>query len=130
LKRGQVVAFRPSFALHRFPTPIFTYPRSCRKNLIHCGLEVEGIFGVEGPGGWLHELDWDDASVREQVLGLARDTESDSHLLSKAPIFSAWLASRRDQNATADEHRPNLRFGAQASFANAGAGESGFVVLF
>jgi len=65
-----------------FPDAYFHLPEELEQELAAAGLDVEGVFGVEGPGGWLNDLEWNEPGVKESLLGIARDAETDPHLIS------------------------------------------------
>jgi SAM-dependent methyltransferase len=67
-----------------FPDAYFHLPGELEGELRAAGLDVLGVFGIEGPG-WLHaDLDeaWDDPAVRERLLWAARLCERDPALLA------------------------------------------------
>jgi SAM-dependent methyltransferase len=69
-----------------FPDAYFHRPEELEEELAEGGMQVEGVFGVEGPGWLLPGLDelWDDATVREALLRAAALAEGN-------PVFSAHL---------------------------------------
>ena len=68
-----------------FPDAYFHLPEELEEELAAAGLQIEGVFGVEGPGAWLNGLDWNDLGVRDRLLAVARDAEADSHLIAVSP---------------------------------------------
>ena len=67
-----------------FPDAYFHLPHELEDELRTSGLDVEGVFGIEGPG-WLHpglEEAWGDPVVRERLLWAARLCERDAALLT------------------------------------------------
>jgi len=86
---------------HRNPTgkpeyfmdTFFHYPDELQGEIAEAGFEIDGVFGVEGPGWLAHDFDawWDDPERRERLLHLARRLESEpalsglsAHLLAAA----------------------------------------------
>jgi ubiquinone/menaquinone biosynthesis C-methylase UbiE len=66
-----------------FTTAFFHHPDELTDEITAAGLETEGIFGVEGPGGFLLDFDqrWNDPSRREQLMYAARMVEQEPTLL-------------------------------------------------
>ncbi len=86
---------------HRNPTgkpeyfmdAFFHHPGELRGEIGEAGFEVDGVFGIEGPGWLAHDFDawWADPERRERLLHLARRLESEpalsglsAHLLAAA----------------------------------------------
>jgi SAM-dependent methyltransferase len=75
---------------HRNPTgkpeyfmdTFFHHPDELRGEIAEAGFEVNGVFGVEGPGWLANDFDawWDDPERRERLLRLARRLESEPAL--------------------------------------------------
>jgi SAM-dependent methyltransferase len=67
-----------------FPDAYFHLPSELAGELASGGLRVEGVFGVEGPGWLLADLDasWQDPSTRERLLWAATTLESERHAVS------------------------------------------------
>jgi SAM-dependent methyltransferase len=65
-----------------FPDAYFHLPAELEDELAAAGVEVNGVYGVEGPAGWLSELHWEDEALRERALALARAAEADPHLVA------------------------------------------------
>jgi 2-polyprenyl-3-methyl-5-hydroxy-6-metoxy-1,4-benzoquinol methylase len=73
-----------------FTTAYFHRPEELREEVVEAGLELEAVFGVEGPG-WLRAEQLDDELVRDDVLRVARAVEQEwtvigtsAHLLAVA----------------------------------------------
>jgi ubiquinone/menaquinone biosynthesis C-methylase UbiE len=62
-----------------FPDAYFHLPEELRAEVEEAGLEVIGVYGIEGPGWLLDDLG---ALPRERLLALARDAEASPHLLA------------------------------------------------
>jgi len=87
---------------HRNPTGRFEYfmdtffhhPDELRGEIAAAGFEVDGVFGIEGPGWLAHDFDdwWNDAERRERLLQLARRLETEPAL---AGISAHLLAAAR-----------------------------------
>jgi SAM-dependent methyltransferase len=58
-----------------FTTSYFHRPEELAAEVVEGGLELEGLFGVEGPG-WLL-VDRQDAATRENILRVAREVEQE-----------------------------------------------------
>jgi SAM-dependent methyltransferase len=67
-----------------FPDAYFHLPGELESELEAAGLDVEGVFGIEGPGWLLADLDtqWEEETVRERLVWAARTFESDPHALA------------------------------------------------
>jgi 2-polyprenyl-3-methyl-5-hydroxy-6-metoxy-1,4-benzoquinol methylase len=84
--------------LDYFTTAFFHRPDELRREVAEAGFHVEGLYGIEGPGGILSDLNdrWDDPIRRETILQVARALESEhsvigcsAHLLAvgrKVPV--------------------------------------------
>ena len=79
--------------LDYFTTAFFHHPDELHREIVQAGFHVEGLYGVEGPGGTLSDLDdrWNDPIRREAILQVARALESEpsvigcsAHLLAVA----------------------------------------------
>ena len=80
----------PDGRVEWFTTSFFHHPDELRDEVVAAGLELEGVYGVEGPG-WLLPERWDDPPGRENVLFAAREIEEEpalsglsAHLLAVA----------------------------------------------
>jgi SAM-dependent methyltransferase len=73
----------PTNRLDYFTTAYFHRPDDLRREVIDAGFEVEGLYGVEGPGWILPDLDerWNDRERREMLLQVARVLESEPSVL-------------------------------------------------
>jgi ubiquinone/menaquinone biosynthesis C-methylase UbiE len=76
-----------------FPDAYFHRPEELEEELSAADLQIEGVFGVEGPGWLLADIDtlWNDPAVRDGLLWAARAVERDAqgrtlsaHLLAVA----------------------------------------------
>ncbi len=59
-----------------FTSAFFHGPEELQKEFVEAGLDLVGVFGVEGPG-WLRPELWNDPANREALLSAARMIESD-----------------------------------------------------
>jgi ubiquinone/menaquinone biosynthesis C-methylase UbiE len=76
---------------HRNPTgnpeyfmdTFFHHPDELRDEIATVGFGICGVYGVEGPSWLLQDFDtwWDDPELRERLLQIARDVETDSALI-------------------------------------------------
>jgi SAM-dependent methyltransferase len=68
----------PTNRLDYFTTAYFHRPEDLRREVTDAGFEVEGLYGIEGPGWILPDLEerWNDPERREMVLRVARALES------------------------------------------------------
>jgi ubiquinone/menaquinone biosynthesis C-methylase UbiE len=66
-----------------FTTAYFHRPEELRAELTEAGLDVEGLYGVEGPGWILADVDdrWTDPARRATVLHVARLLEAEPSVL-------------------------------------------------
>ena len=73
----------PTQRLDYFTTAYFHQPDDLRREVADAGFDVEGLYGVEGPGWILPDLveRWDDPQRREIVLQVARLFESEASVL-------------------------------------------------
>jgi SAM-dependent methyltransferase len=74
-----------------FPDAYFHLPDELTGELAEGGLDVHGLYGVEGPGWLLADLEerWSDPLVRERLLGAARAAEADRQLSVVSPHLLA-----------------------------------------
>ena len=63
-----------------FTTAYFHRPEEIPGEVAEAGLQLEGIFGVEGPG-WLIWERWDDPDHRESILIAARTLEAEPSMM-------------------------------------------------
>jgi len=70
-----------------FTTAFFHRPDELEDEAHEAGLQVLGLFGVEGIAGWLPQLDafWATAKGEETILDAARTTESEPSLRGLSP---------------------------------------------
>jgi ubiquinone/menaquinone biosynthesis C-methylase UbiE len=73
----------PTDRLDYFTTAYFHRPDELRRELIGAGFEIEGLYGVEGPGWILPDLSerWDDPERREVLLKVARAFEAEPSVI-------------------------------------------------
>jgi hypothetical protein len=74
--RNPDVAGRPWW----FTTAFFHHPDELAAEVVEAGLTLEGVFGIEGPGGLLTSP-WDDPAQRPIVVEAARLVEREPSLL-------------------------------------------------
>lgn len=73
----------PTNRLDYFTTAYFHRPEDLRREVVDAGFEVEGFYGVEGPGWILPDLveRWKDPERREIILQVARLLESEPSVI-------------------------------------------------
>jgi hypothetical protein len=73
----------PTDRLDFFTTAYFHRPDELRSEVAGAGFEIEGLYGIEGPGWILPDLGdrWEDVARREIVLRVARALESEPAVL-------------------------------------------------
>lgn len=69
--------------LDYFTTAFFHRPDELRREVAEAGFHIEGLYGVEGPGGTLSDLNdrWSDPVRRETILQVARALESERSVI-------------------------------------------------
>jgi SAM-dependent methyltransferase len=67
-----------------FTTAYMHHPDELRDEVVESGFTLDALFGVEGPG-WPLKADWDDPSMRAQMLYAARAVEREPTLLGMSP---------------------------------------------
>lgn len=74
-----------------FTTAYFHHPDGLRNEVREAGFEVDALLAVEGPAGWLGDLNsWlDDRERREALLAAIRRVESEPSLLGASPHLLA-----------------------------------------
>ena len=74
-----------------FPDAWFHLPEELRSELAEAGLDVRGVFGLEGPGWLANDLEarLDDPTARARLLELAERFESDPNVLALSPHLLA-----------------------------------------
>jgi SAM-dependent methyltransferase len=79
----------PTGRLDYFTTAYFHRPEELRSEVVGAGFEIEGLYGVEGPGWILPDLveRWNDPERREIIIQVARALEAEPSVLG----FSAHL---------------------------------------
>jgi hypothetical protein len=73
----------PTDRLDYFTTAYFHRPEDLRREVMEAGFDVEGLYGVEGPGWILSDLvdRWSDPERRNLLVHVARILESEASLL-------------------------------------------------
>jgi ubiquinone/menaquinone biosynthesis C-methylase UbiE len=73
----------PSGQLDYFTTAYFHRPEDLRREVADAGFEVEGLYGVEGPGWLLPDFieRWNDPQRRQILLQVARALESEPSVI-------------------------------------------------
>ena len=64
------------------------HPHDLSGEIAEAGFSDVKLFGVEGPG-WARNADWNDESLREQLLYAARAIEREPTLLGLSPHVMA-----------------------------------------
>lgn len=79
-----------------FTTAYFHHPDELEDEIRRAGLEIRSLVAVEGPAGWLGDLDWwlDDDARRDALLTTIERVESERSLLGASPHLLA-LAHRQ-----------------------------------
>jgi len=74
-----------------FTTAYFHHPCELAKEVDQSGFDMDAILAVEGPAGWLGNLEWwlAEDSRRNALLAAIRRVESDSSLLGASPHLLA-----------------------------------------
>ncbi len=88
----------PTGRLDYFTTAYFHTPEELEMEVLAADLEVVGIFGVEGPGWLLHDLDerWADDARRETLLKIVRALETEPSVAGvSAHLLAVARAKRR-----------------------------------
>jgi hypothetical protein len=73
----------PTDQLDYFTTAYFHRPEDLRREVTDAGLNVESLYGIEGPGWILPDLPdrWNDPARRDIVIRVARMLESEPAML-------------------------------------------------
>jgi SAM-dependent methyltransferase len=76
----------PTDRLGYFTTAYFHHPDELRREVADAGFEIEGCYGVEGPGWLLGDFAdrWNDAERREVILQVARKLESEPTVIGSS----------------------------------------------
>jgi ubiquinone/menaquinone biosynthesis C-methylase UbiE len=76
----------PTDKLDYFTTAYFHRPEDLRKEVVDAGLDVESLYGIEGPGWMLPDLAdrWNDPERRDIVIQVARMLESEPSMLGSS----------------------------------------------
>ena len=92
----------PTGELDYFTTAYFHRPEDLRREVSGAGLDVEGLYGIEGPGWMLPDVPdrWKDPSRRDIVVQAARLLESEPSMLGcSAHLLVVARKSTRDNSA-------------------------------
>jgi len=75
----------------QFPEAYYHLPSEFTDELTEAGLDVQGIYGIEGPGWLLNDIEttWLEADARERILWAARALETDPNLIAVSDHFLA-----------------------------------------
>jgi ubiquinone/menaquinone biosynthesis C-methylase UbiE len=75
----------------QFTTAYFHRPEELRAEVADAGFHVEALYGIEGPGGYEADdyPEWADAAFRDDILAMARATETEPSLLGFGPHLLA-----------------------------------------
>ena len=73
----------PTGHLDYFTTSYLHRPEDLRDEASSAGFEVEGLYGIEGPGWMLTDFDerWNDPERRDMILDVARKLETQPSML-------------------------------------------------
>jgi ubiquinone/menaquinone biosynthesis C-methylase UbiE len=73
----------PTGQVSYFTTAYFHRPDDLRREVAAAGLDVEGLYGIEGPGWLLSDFDdrWRDPARREVLLQVARSLETEPSVI-------------------------------------------------
>jgi SAM-dependent methyltransferase len=76
----------PTGQLDYFTTAYFHRPEDLRNEVVDAGLDVEALYGIEGPGWILPDLSdrWNDPERRDIVIQVARMLESEPSMLGSS----------------------------------------------
>jgi SAM-dependent methyltransferase len=80
---GDGIHLNKTARLDYFTTAFFHAPEELRREVAEAGFQIEGLYGIEGPGGILSNLDerWNDPVRREMILQVARALESERSVI-------------------------------------------------
>jgi SAM-dependent methyltransferase len=80
---GSGVHLNQTTRLDYFTTAFFHRPEELYRDVAEAGFQVEGLYGIEGLGGNLSDLDerWKDSVRREMILRVARALESEPSVI-------------------------------------------------
>jgi ubiquinone/menaquinone biosynthesis C-methylase UbiE len=90
----------PTDRLDYFTTAYFHRPEDLRQEVIDAGFDVEGLYGIEGPGWILPDLEerWTNQERREMLLQVARSLESEPSVIGcSAHLMVIGRKPGRDQ---------------------------------
>jgi SAM-dependent methyltransferase len=90
--------------LDYFTTAYFHRPEDLRREVNNAGLDVEGLYGIEGPGWILPDLPdrWNDPERRDVVIQVARMLESEPAMLGcSAHLMIVARKSKADYSSAA-----------------------------
>jgi ubiquinone/menaquinone biosynthesis C-methylase UbiE len=76
----------PTGRFDYFTTAYFHRPEELRDEVLEAGFDVEGLYGIEGPGWILPDFEqrWNDQERRETLLRVARRIESDPAMIGSS----------------------------------------------
>jgi hypothetical protein len=74
-----------------FTNTFFHHPDELREEVAAAGFQISGVYGVEGPGWVADDFDtwWNDASLQECLLEIARHVETESALIGMSAHIMA-----------------------------------------
>jgi SAM-dependent methyltransferase len=94
----------PTNQLDYFTTAYFHRPEDLRREVMDAGLDVDGLYGIEGPGWILPDLPdrWKDRERRDLVIQVARMIESEPAMLGcSAHLMAVGRKSKADYSTAA-----------------------------
>ena len=88
----------PTRRLEYFTTAYFHRPEELRDELAGAGFDVDGVFGIEGPGWMLPDFDerWQDEGRRSILVEVARKLESEPAVIGCSAHLMAVGRKRDD----------------------------------
>jgi SAM-dependent methyltransferase len=80
---GDGIHLNKTARLDYFTTAFFHTPEELHREVAEAGFQIEGLYGLEGPGGLLSDLDerWKEPVRREMILQVARALESERSVI-------------------------------------------------
>ena len=81
-----------------FTTAFLHRPEELESEIEAVGFDVEGLFGIQGPGWLLQNLEeqWDNPNYRERLLNIARSLESESSVIGVSAHVMAIARKTKD----------------------------------
>ena len=81
-----------------FTTAFLHRPEELEPEIKAVGFNLEGLFGIQGPGWLLQNLDeqWDDSNCRERLLNIARSLESEPSIIGVSTHIMAIARKMKD----------------------------------